>query len=158
MRLALVRHGRAVDRDDWDGDDADRPLTRDGQADIRIMGRLLAPVVRAAAIWTSPWARALRTAELLAEAWRLPLEVQEWLAGEAADPEDWLPKLRGQRDLVLVGHEPDLGEALALLLGADEPLPLKKGALALLEGSPRAGEMRLAMLLAPAEARRLAGS
>ncbi|MCS6970506.1 MAG: histidine phosphatase family protein [Planctomycetota bacterium] len=158
MHLALVRHGRAVDREDWDGDDADRPLTREGQAEVRSIARLLAPLISAQQIWTSPWARALRTAELLAEQWQLPLLVQDWLAGEETDPEDWLPHLRGQGDLVLVGHEPDLGQVLGLLLGVEAAIPLKKGAIALLEGTPKPGDMRLRLLLAPAEARVLAAS
>ena len=30
MRLTLLRHGPAVDREKWSGDDADRPLTESG--------------------------------------------------------------------------------------------------------------------------------
>src|SRR5712692_8542849 len=30
MELVFLRHGAAADREDWKGDDADRPLTADG--------------------------------------------------------------------------------------------------------------------------------
>lgn len=51
-------------------------------------------------------------------------------------------------DTVLVGHEPDLGELIGVLIGAP-PIPLRKAGIAVLEGEPAAGGMTLQLLLTP---------
>ena len=40
---------------------------------------------------------------------------------------------RVRSSLALVGHEPDLGELAAWLIGAKEPLPFRKGGICLIE-------------------------
>lgn len=151
MILTLIRHGKAVEREAWHGDDADRPLTREGHAQMRAALRALTDVVKAEEIWTSPWKRARQTAELAAELWDLPLAECDWLAGEATEIPDWGRSLRGSSEVVLVGHEPDLGRFLGLMLGG-RPMPLKKGGIAILEGMPRPGQMELRLLLGPKQA------
>ncbi len=67
-RLYLVRHGRA-DRDAWDGDDFDRPLTARGSAAAGTPGRGHGPAAPGRRrIVTSPLARAAQTAGILAAA------------------------------------------------------------------------------------------
>jgi len=58
-------------------------------------------------------------------------------------------------DVVLVGHEPDLSDLARFLCGAQ--LVLKKCSLAVLEGQPRRGTMKLQLLLAPKQALALLG-
>jgi phosphohistidine phosphatase len=155
MLLTILRHGKAVDRDAWHGDERDRPLTREGTSQMKQILRALAGTVQAEEIWTSPWKRARQTAELAAEAWDMPLAEHEWLAGEATEIPEWCAGLRGADELVLVGHEPDLGRLIGHLLGG-RPMPLKKGALAILEGLPRPGQMELRLLIAPKQVQQIA--
>jgi phosphohistidine phosphatase len=140
MLLTVLRHGKAVEREAWHGDDPDRPLTRDGLAACRKALAALGDVVSAEEVWTSPWKRARQTAELAAELWDLPLAECAWMAGEATESE-----------IVLVGNEPDLGRLVGHLLGG-RPVPLKKGGVAVLEGMPRPGQMELRLLIAPKQA------
>lgn len=155
MILTILRHGKAVDRDVWHGDDKDRPLTREGMAQCRSALRVLADVVQADEVWTSPWRRARQTADVAAEIWDLPLTECAWMAGEATEIPDWTRHLRGAGEVVLVGHEPDLGRFIGLLLGG-RPVPLKKGGLAVLEGMPRPGQMELRLLIGPKQAMAIA--
>jgi phosphohistidine phosphatase len=148
MRITLIRHGKSVDSEDWHGEDAARPLTREGAQQVRRCLKALRPVIDGDEIWTSPWLRARQTAEQAAELWERPLAERPWLAGDAAEPQEWLAELRGAGDVVLVGHEPDLGKFIGFLVGG-RPMPLKKGGVAVLEGLPRAGGMDLRLFLSP---------
>jgi phosphohistidine phosphatase len=151
MLLTVLRHGKAVEREAWHGDDPDRPLTRDGLAACRKALAALGDVVSAEEVWTSPWKRARQTAELAAELWDLPLAECAWMAGEATEIPEWTRHLRASSEIVLVGHEPDLGRLVGHLLGG-RPVPLKKGGVAVLEGMPRPGQMELRLLIAPKQA------
>lgn len=156
MILTLLRHGKSAERDAWSGDDRDRPLTREGAAQVRSMLKAMAGTVQAEELWTSPWKRARQTAELAAELWDLPLTEQSWLAGGVCETPDWCRYLRTGGDVVLVGHEPDLGQLLGHLLGG-RPMPIKKGGMAILDGLPRPAQMELRLLVAPRHALAIAG-
>lgn len=176
--LLLLRHGIAVDRVPGQPDDA-RELTEAGRRRTRAMlERLVASGLRADRLLASPLARARQTAELavaaglaprldLAEALApggdpLPL-IGAWLADLAAAPA--APDIEasgsgapggGRRRLALVGHEPDLGELAARLIGAvPGSIDLRKAGLAVLRlpgpAVPAAleGRARLRLLIAP---------
>ena len=148
MRLILLRHGRAVERSDWAGPDADRPLTPEGRLRTRAVVRAARAVVRPVdAVWTSPFARAHATALLAGRAWRAPVEIHPWLAAGAMAAIDQLAHLPGG-DTVLVGHEPELGELLGVHLGG-APIPLRKAGIAIVRGEPSAGGMQLELLMTP---------
>jgi phosphohistidine phosphatase SixA len=148
MRLVILRHGLAVDRTDWAGPDALRPLTPGGRRRARRVVEAVAPLVgRLHAVWTSPWLRAYATAEYAEQAWDAPLVVQPWLAGDASEVAAHIARLPAE-DVALVGHEPDLGALIGILTGGPA-VPLKKAGLALLAGRPVAGGMRLCLLLTP---------
>jgi phosphohistidine phosphatase len=155
MRLTLLRHARAMERDDWRGDDADRPLTKDGVRQATRVLRGARALITAVEIWTSPWLRARQTAELASGLWKLPLREMDWLAGEACPSADRAARLQANTDVVLVGHEPDLSDLARFLCGAQ--LVLKKASLAVLEGQPRRGTMKLQLLLGPKQALALLG-
>jgi phosphohistidine phosphatase len=154
MRLTLLRHGVAVEKDEWDGDDADRPLTKEGANEVRALCRAVRRVVDAHEIWTSPWARARATAEIAAMVWKLPLREVPWLAGDGCPPRQAVAQLLPKLDVVLVGHEPDLGRIAGLLVGLPA-LPLTKGGVAVLKGEPRPQGMELKMLLTPRQAQKI---
>lgn len=129
-RLHLLRHAHAGDSAEWDGPDATRPLTDKGRAQADALGRFLrAGRLQTDAVLTSPKVRAAQTAELVAGHLGVPVVVEPRLGGpldlglldailgDHADP---------QRP-ILVGHDPDLSEVVAELIGSDA-VPMRKGA------------------------------
>ena len=124
--LLVVRHGSAGDRDEWDADDAGRPLDERGrrQADAlvdQLSGFELDRIV------SSPFDRCVQTVEPLARARKLELEMSEDLAEEVG-PERaraFLLSLAGEA-AVVCGHGPEL----VPLLGKT-----KKGAIVVVEAA-----------------------
>ena len=147
MRLLVVRHGKALAREKWHKDDPLRPLTKDGAKQASEVFACLRGLLKPQEIWTSPWKRARQTASIAAEAWHLPLREVSWLAGGTMPASQRRYHLPRDRDLAIVGHEPDLGELIGLLIGG-EAVPLKKAGVALLEGDP-VQSMTLQLLLTP---------
>ncbi len=124
----LVRHGKAEPHRD---DDAGRRLTREGRAAVEAHARALLAELRVRRIVTSPFARARETAELLSAATGAPMEEDEALASGASSGRALLARVRREAaGTALVGHNPELAEALALAAGHD--VELKPGAVAAL--------------------------
>jgi phosphohistidine phosphatase len=130
--LYIVRHGIAAERgDDWPDDDK-RPLTekgvvrfKDGLAGLNWLDVALDE------IFSSPLVRAKQTADLLAAgiSGKAPVKILPALAPGNA-PEvvmEQLAQTAKRRRIALVGHEPDLGELAAHLLGAKRPIEFRKG-------------------------------
>ena len=147
MELLLVRHAIAVPRRPGLPDPL-RPLTPQGRQRFR---RCVAGLERLGVgldgLYHSPWQRAVETAVELAD-----------LGGEptpspllAEDPGPALLALAAAHERVaLVGHEPWMGEALALCLGARYlPVAFKKGGVAWLRGRPEPGGLELLAMLPP---------
>ena len=129
MRIILFRHGPAGRRDAslWP-DDALRPLTRRGEERTRQaahgLGRIEPDV---SLILTSPFRRAYGTAQVLAQVLGLDgVDRLDALApgGSPRQVIESVPRTDAGA-VVLVGHEPDLGQLAAMLIGSI-PLPLKK--------------------------------
>lgn len=166
MRLLLVRHAIAADRQGFDGTDADRRLTAAGVARFERGAVAMAGLVpELEVVLTSPYARCRETAALLAGAHpsRPPVSELGELApgGEAGRTIAALRPHGGARALALVGHEPDLSilEGALLTGRAGALAAFKKGGAALLElpGVPRAGAARLLWHLTAGQLRRLGG-
>ena len=158
-RLYLVRHAVAEDRGPTWPDDTLRPLTARGQ---RRFAKAAAGFVRLEGlpdrILTSPLVRARQTAELLASAADdTPIDTLPSLSPDEP-PAVLLAHLRRvpADRIALVGHEPDLGELAAVLLGASRPLPFKKGGMCCIDvewqGKPTG---TLVWFLSPAALRRM---
>jgi phosphohistidine phosphatase len=125
MDIVIVRHGPAADRDPsrWP-DDARRPLTPDGAHSTRRAAKGLAslrPTVDK--VITSPAARAHATAEIFREVLGVEAELETW---EELEPDgapgpvlERLQRLSRKRGILLVGHEPTLGEFLGLSVTGD---------------------------------------
>ena len=120
MELVIVRHGPAADRDPsrWP-DDRQRPLSPEGIRSTRRAAKGLAslhPTVDK--IITSPATRAFATAEIVREALEISSALETWdeLEPDAAPGPvlERLQRLSRKRGLVLVGHEPTLGELVGL--------------------------------------------
>jgi phosphohistidine phosphatase len=125
VELILWRHAEAEDGIH----DSERKLTAKGIKQAARMAKWLrARISEDAVILVSPAKRTQQTARALdAEFQTLPA------IGLAASAEDVLLAAGwpdGERTVVIVGHQPTLGETAALVLtGAKAPWSLKKGAL-----------------------------
>jgi phosphohistidine phosphatase len=132
LELYLIRHGIAAVRGEEYPDDSKRPLTSDGIARLKKEVKALDALdVTFDQIVTSPLVRTRQTADVLAEVLKgkPPVVTSDALApagAPAAVVQEILRHARKPR-LALVGHEPNLGELAAQLLGAKAPLGFKKG-------------------------------
>jgi phosphohistidine phosphatase len=125
--LLLLRHGKSSWKDPTLADH-DRPLKKRGRRDAPRMGMLVADLgLVPDVIVTSSAERALRTAELVAEAAGFEGEMIVTEALYHADPDDYMSALRAYgRDaacVMLVGHNPGLEMLLEELTGDWERLP-----------------------------------
>lgn len=168
MKLVIVRHGIAMEREDWAAqseDDDLRPLTGEGEKRMRRAARGIGAVLKGIdVVATSPLTRARQTARIVADAFGVDAltEVPALAPGVGAEAVvDWLQGQDPAATLVLVGHEPDLSDLVAWLTTASHQsfMPLKKGAACLLEteGRPDAGAFQLRWALTPAQLRDLGG-
>jgi phosphohistidine phosphatase len=129
----LVRHAIAAARDEKWPDDSKRPLTHEGAARMRrIVKGLVSLGVDINLILTSPLVRAAETAEILARGLNpIPEIVQVPALGPEGVPAKMAEAIgaaAGRAGIIaVVGHEPNLGELAAWLIGARAPLPFKKG-------------------------------
>ena len=148
--LLLLRHGIAEERG-ADRPDADRALTTYGQRrTLAVVRRLVALNLHFDRLLTSPFTRAWQTAELAVAAGLAPAM---YLADQLAPGADPYPLLRWPERsgrLALVGHEPDLSDLAAAVIGAPAgSLVLKKAGAVLLQiqaSGPRPhGRLRLLM-------------
>jgi phosphohistidine phosphatase len=159
MKVFIVRHAIAYERNrsKWP-DDSRRPLTQEGTRKFRKAARGLSGLLPGrAVILTSPWRRARDTAAMLAAAAKLgpAIECPE-LAGDASTREVFT-LLRSRKDdsVVLVGHEPNLGNFIAAALAGGKrarlKIDFKKGGAACVEFPARIGPGRatLAWMLPP---------
>jgi phosphohistidine phosphatase len=135
VELYLIRHGIAAERGDAYPDDSKRPLTGEGITRLRQIARGLATIgVSFDQILTSPLVRARQTAEVFAENLdgKPAVNVAHSLApgGKYTALVDDLSKYARRQRIALVGHEPDLGQTAARLIGARSPIEFKKGGIA----------------------------
>jgi phosphohistidine phosphatase len=136
MNLFFLRHAKACPRGPKYRPDSKRPLTREGE---KIMREAAAGIQKLDLtfdlILASPYLRALRTAEILAEAYdSKKLFVTNHLAAEA-DPREVVAEIVENfstlENIVLVGHEPYLSGLISVLLTgqAGMKIDFKKAAL-----------------------------
>ena len=128
MDLVLWRHADAEDGDAADAADLKRRLTARGERQAaRIAAWLHRQMPEGVRILVSPAVRAQRTAAKLER----PFTTVESI-GPQARAKDLLAASGwpdGRRTVLLVGHQPALGELAALLLtGREAPWTIRKGA------------------------------
>lgn len=138
MQIYLLRHGIAESHS-TSGADSDRELTAEGRQKVREVMKAAAKAgVRPSLILTSPYRRALGTAQIAAEVldYRGELARSNALTPEQRPEGVWeeIRTLRGETSVMLVGHEPLFSSLSAFLLGVPElDVDFKKGALLALE-------------------------
>ena len=135
MLIHLLRHAHAGDPDAWDGPDAARPLSQKGRDQADRLGAFLAGIRFATdGLITSPKLRSVQTAELVAAPLGVDVEVDDRLA-RPLDLDTLKAVLADAQEPerpILVGHDPDFSELLAVLCDASN-VPLRKGAIARIE-------------------------
>jgi len=155
--LYVVRHAAAADREAH-MTDAERPLTGEGVARMKTVARGLARIgIAPAVICTSPALRARETAAIVAKALGKGVCVKDCdalLPGrDAAEVLEFL-KRNPVEAAVVVGHEPQLGDLISLVVaGSAAPLvDMKKAAVSCIEfeGPPAAGKGVILWHLVPA--------
>jgi phosphohistidine phosphatase len=140
MDCLLVRHGIAVDREEWEGKDVDRPLTEKGKRRVRQVAEGLRRLdVRPTVIYASSARRAVDTAQLLHDllVCRSLVQLRDELSPEAPPGQvvRLLQDLPPESCVICIGHEPQLGMAASVLLSRRESasFPLKKAGACLIE-------------------------
>ncbi len=159
MRLILIRHARAAERDPeaWPDDDL-RPLVSRGRDEHRSVARALARMdVGIESLLSSPLVRARETAEITARelGFKNPIQFTPRLGG-TYDPLHLLAVLRGfPADAVVaaVGHEPHLSDFSGFLLHPEGSIRIefkKSGVLGIdFEGTAKRGQGTLRFFLTP---------
>jgi phosphohistidine phosphatase len=167
MRLSLLRHGIAAERDSAGyEDDSARPLTAKGQRRMwRIAEGMEALGLSYDLILSSPYLRVKQTAEIVTQVLSTPEGVllAETLTPES-NPRQVIEVLRTdhheRQDVLLVGHEPYLSRLISTLLtgGPNLAVVMKRGGLCTLDVETlRFGRCAsLVFLLTPRQLRRLA--
>lgn len=166
MRLVFLRHGPAAEREVFAATgqpDDERPLTPDGERRTRQAARGLRALVRSIDVLaTSSLVRAAQTAAIVADVFGGPSPVEAQPLEPGNGPRElalWLAKLDPDATVVLVGHEPDLSEAVTWLVsGQSRPmLSLGKAGCAVVDapGEIEAGRAVLRSLLRPGQLRKL---
>jgi phosphohistidine phosphatase len=143
MRLLLVRHGHAEERENWNDlgkSDILRPLTKKGIARFAesLEGlKLFVPVIDH--IFSSQLTRAVQTAEIMANFYESgKVETIEQLnpgKSQFLVQEKFFNQFKSDDVIVIVGHQPDLSILTAQLLFQkyDHQIELKKGGVIALE-------------------------
>ncbi len=118
MQLYILRHANA---DTEAATDAARELSEKGREQAKKVAQFCTRHgIRPEVIFASPLVRAQQTAKPVAKELGVEITTARWLAC-GATPEGILSELSALKDaaaVMLVGHEPDLGELIAHLLGA----------------------------------------
>jgi phosphohistidine phosphatase len=166
VRLLIVRHGQAGNRDEWEAagnDDRLRPLSPSGKKEMQKAAAGLVRLVPALdLIATSPWTRAAQTARIVSQEYPVDIEEVEQLTADHSPEElaPWLAEQKRREAIGLVGHEPHLGLLVGYLLTGRSVsfIHLKKGGACLVEveDASKAGSGCLEWLLSDRELRRLA--
>src|SRR5207245_4197073 len=158
MELVFLRHGLAVYKEEWKGEDEARPLTREGVERTKEVVRGLRVLkVRPDVILSSPLLRARETAEiakegLIADA---KAELVDELAPSAAPDQliARLPDLAEKPVVLCVGHEPHISTTISAMVSGRTAASFdvkKAGACCIrFTGIPKAGAGTMLWLLPP---------
>lgn len=136
MALYFLRHGDAVESNHFH--DSQRPLSEAGKRDIQSVARFLrSSNASLELILSSPLVRARETAEIVRTALHLPMILTTDALISGSSLRELFAFLNSQRarNLLLVGHEPQLSSAISVLTGGDNHfrVEMRKGSLARVE-------------------------
>ena len=138
MEIYILRHGIAEDGQAGQPD-SERALTSDGRKKLRnVLRAAVSAGVAPSLILTSPYKRALQTAQIAAEILEYKGDLLRTQALEPSSaPKSVWDEIRVHKDearILLSGHEPLFSRLTAYLLGSPElQVDFKKGAIACIE-------------------------
>jgi phosphohistidine phosphatase len=162
LELYLIRHGIAAARGEEYPDDSKRPLTNQGITRLRKEARALEQLgFSFDQILTSPLVRTRQTADIFAETLKSkpPVATTDALApaGTPTAVIQEVAKYARKGRVALIGHEPNMGELAARLIGARAPMEFKKGAICRMDFDvlPPKGVGHLLWFVTPRMLRRL---
>lgn len=140
MKLIILRHAEAADLSQTAGSDQERYLTAHGEGQSRLAGQILKRMDLAPrTIWSSPYPRALQTAQIAAEQLAQAVEVKAMALlepGAAAEEiAERISETPPEEPLMIVGHNPDLEELVGHLISHSDQtwVNLGKGTIAVLD-------------------------
>lgn len=139
MRILFIRHAEAVDRDEFEGPDMERPLTKAGRRKAAIgYRRLFQTMPQPDAIYTSEALRATQTADLVKAAAPKAKILQTPLLNPGKGVHGFRKIFKGlgrkPEVVAVVGHEPDFSSVISSVVAQGKlSLRLKKGACAEIE-------------------------
>ncbi|HJU79345.1 MAG TPA: phosphohistidine phosphatase SixA [Nitrososphaeraceae archaeon] len=134
MELFALRHGEAGQRSS--SSDRTRPLTSAGKAEVIEIAKALKAIgLKFDLVVTSPLKRAYDTAMIVSDVFNIGSKVQVWneLApeGKKTDVYHKISQLREEFSVLIVGHQPLLGEMVNDIIHKSKSSPcnflLKKG-------------------------------
>jgi len=130
MNLFLLRHAKAQPRSPKWRPDSKRPLTSEGENSMFDVARgIKALGVSFDVILTSPYVRALRTAEILAEVYESEKLFETARLTPEAGANEILEEVNenfsAAGEIVLVGHEPFLSRLISTLLTGEEGMTME---------------------------------
>jgi phosphohistidine phosphatase len=130
MKLFILRHGQAHPPGPQWRPDSKRPLTEEGEENMFEVARgMQALGLTFDAILTSPYVRALRTAEILAEVYKRPKLIETRRLFPEAAPKEIIDEIAENfakaEAIVLVGHEPLLSGLISTLLSGGDGLGIR---------------------------------
>ena len=139
MDLILWRHADAAEG----GRDLDRKLTAKGRKQAaRVAEWLMARLPGKYSVLSSPARRARETADALNTRYKIVEKLAPGASVEAIVEASGWPKHKGA--VLVVGHQPDLGHAAAVLIaGVEAEWSVKKGGLWWLQRRERDGEKQV---------------
>jgi phosphohistidine phosphatase len=129
MRLYFLRHAQAEPGGGMD--DHNRQLTADGHRRTATAAKVMTALgIAPAHIYSSPRIRSLQTAEIVADALDMPVEVRAEVnfGFDLVGLDRLIENLSDDSEVMFVGHEPSLSMMVHELTGAD--IDMKKGGLA----------------------------
>src|SRR6266571_2801133 len=148
MRLMLLRHGKP-ESESPTGRDFDCPLAKEGFRQAQFIaaqleeGRKLAESTPVAVL-SSPAARAAATANVIAQALKLPVTINDVL-GPDSPKEDVRTLVQGlingTAPVLIVSHKPQLESLIFEMIGKDEDL--RHGELICLKAESQAGRLNV---------------
>lgn len=165
MTLILIRHGKALDRDQFAleclNDDL-RPLIKAGRQETEMICETLKKLnFNVQIIAMSPLTRSRQTAEIISEQFK---NAKCLLLKELSPQGSFIElvkriKKRTENEIVLVGHEPDIGQFISYLVAGakNSNFQLKKSGLAIVkfEEPINPGKGRLLCFIQPSQIRKI---
>ena len=129
MNLYVLRHAKAHPRGSKWRPDSKRPLTREGEKKMADVARGMKKLgISFDLILTSPFERALRTAQIVVETYNVRKLFPTNNLASNADPQAIISEINDTfstlKDILIVGHEPFLSGLISLLLTGDGALKI----------------------------------